>query len=133
MERRPPGSTLFPYTTLFRSHPDHDGDVPGGRETHRRVRRRLPPVRPNGLVVTVDYSTWGWAHIIVIGVVAVLAGVGLLAGNTAARVVGVGTAPLEGAGEPGARLRPLRVVHRRDPTRRPRDLRDRRRRARTED
>src|SRR3712207_8343266 len=67
MERRPPGSTLFPYTTLFRSHPDHDGDVPGGRETQRRVRRRLPPVRPNGLVITVDYSTWGWAHIIVIG------------------------------------------------------------------
>ena len=45
-------------------------------------------------MVTVDHSTWGWAHIIVIGVVAVLAGVGLLAGNTAARVVGVGIAPL---------------------------------------
>src|SRR3712207_8985165 len=25
MIRRPPRSTLFPYTTLFRSPPDHDG------------------------------------------------------------------------------------------------------------
>src|SRR5256884_9096755 len=25
MIRRPPRSTLFPYTTLFRSHHDHDG------------------------------------------------------------------------------------------------------------
>ena len=48
-------------------------------------------VHPNGLVVNVDYSTWGWAHII-IGVVAVLAGVGLLAGNMVGRVVGVGIA-----------------------------------------
>src|SRR2546430_12907713 len=24
MIRRPPRSTLFPYTTLFRSHPEHD-------------------------------------------------------------------------------------------------------------
>jgi hypothetical protein len=48
-------------------------------------------VRPNGLVVNVDYNTWGWTHI-VIGVVAILAGVGLLAGNMAARVVGVAIA-----------------------------------------
>ena len=48
-------------------------------------------VRPNGLVVNVDYNTWGWTHII-IGIVAVLAGVGLLAGNMAARIVGVGIA-----------------------------------------
>src|SRR2546425_7849440 len=27
MIRRPPRSTLFPYTTLFRSHPDVRGDV----------------------------------------------------------------------------------------------------------
>src|SRR3712207_7127149 len=26
MIRRPPRSTLFPYTTLFRSHEHHDGD-----------------------------------------------------------------------------------------------------------
>src|SRR3712207_9371036 len=29
MIRRPPRSTLFPYTTLFRSHRLHDGVVPG--------------------------------------------------------------------------------------------------------
>jgi hypothetical protein len=45
-------------------------------------------VRSNGLVVHVDYTTWGWVHLI-IGVVAVLAGAGLLVGNMAARVVGV--------------------------------------------
>src|SRR2546425_7115304 len=33
MIRRPPRSTLFPYTTLFRSH---------GRPEHARVRRGLP-------------------------------------------------------------------------------------------
>ena len=48
-------------------------------------------VGPNGLVVDVDYNTWGWVHI-VIGVIAVLAGLGLLAGNMAARVVGVAVA-----------------------------------------
>ena len=45
-------------------------------------------VRPNGLVVDVDYNTWGWIHT-VIGIVGVLAGIGLLAGNMAARVAGV--------------------------------------------
>ena len=48
-------------------------------------------VGSNGLVVDIDYNTWGWIHI-VIGVVGVLTGVGLLAGNMAARVVGVGVA-----------------------------------------
>jgi hypothetical protein len=41
-----------------------------------------------GLVVRVDYTTWGWTHLI-IGIVAALAGLGLLAGNALARVVGV--------------------------------------------
>lgn len=45
-------------------------------------------VRPSGLVVHVNYNAWGWTHLI-IGVVAILAGLGLLAGNLAARVVGV--------------------------------------------
>jgi hypothetical protein len=45
-------------------------------------------VAANGLVVDIDYNTWGWVHT-VIGVVGVLAGVGLLAGNMAARIVGV--------------------------------------------
>src|SRR5690349_24190106 len=41
MIRRPPRSTLFPYTTLFRSHPadhDHEEDVDHDREIERRVR-----------------------------------------------------------------------------------------------
>ena len=45
-------------------------------------------VRQNGLVVNVNYNTWGWIHLL-IGVVAVLAGIGLLAGNMIARIVGV--------------------------------------------
>jgi hypothetical protein len=45
-------------------------------------------VRQDGLVVDVDYNTWGWVHL-VIGAVGVLAGAGLLAGNMAARIVGV--------------------------------------------
>ena len=45
-------------------------------------------VRPSGLVVNVDYNTWGWAHL-VIGVIAGLTGVGLLAGNMVARWLGV--------------------------------------------
>src|SRR5690349_23591341 len=35
--RRPPRSTLFPYTTLFRSHPPPAG---AGRGDHRRGGRR---------------------------------------------------------------------------------------------
>src|SRR3954467_15050693 len=45
-------------------------------------------VRPNGLVGDVNYNTWGWIPLL-IGVVAVLSGLGLLAGNMVARVVGV--------------------------------------------
>jgi hypothetical protein len=45
-------------------------------------------VGPEGLVVNVDYTAWGWVHLI-IGVIAVATGFGLIAGNTAARVVGI--------------------------------------------
>src|SRR3712207_8724147 len=40
MIRRPPRSTLFPYTTLFRSHAvDRRGDGPAGqRRLHARAR-----------------------------------------------------------------------------------------------
>jgi hypothetical protein len=48
-------------------------------------------VRPDGLVVDVDYNTWGWIHL-TIGVIGVLTGLGLLAGNMLARIVGVGVA-----------------------------------------
>jgi hypothetical protein len=46
-----------------------------------------------GLLVDVDYNTWGWVHM-TIGVVGILTGVGLLAGNMVARVVGVAIAML---------------------------------------
>ena len=45
-------------------------------------------VTSSGLVVSVDYTVWGWVHI-GLGVLAVLAGIGILAGNVAARVAGV--------------------------------------------
>ncbi|MGY1753488.1 DUF7144 family membrane protein [Blastococcus sp. SYSU D01042] len=48
-------------------------------------------VGEEGLVVDVDYNTWGWVHLI-IGIVAVLSGLGLMAGNMAARIVGVAVA-----------------------------------------
>src|SRR3712207_8206150 len=40
MIRRPPRSTLFPYTTLFRSR-DGAGAARDGRAVRRRPRRRL--------------------------------------------------------------------------------------------
>src|SRR3712207_8720924 len=58
MIRRPPRSTLFPYTTLFRSPPARDGPVVGAepRRGHRGpegapdpARRPLRPRRPRGL------------------------------------------------------------------------------------
>jgi hypothetical protein len=45
-------------------------------------------VRPNGLVVDVDYDVWGWTHLL-IGAIAIVIGMGLIVGNTAARVAGV--------------------------------------------
>ena len=45
-------------------------------------------VTQNGLVVDVNYNVWGWGQII-LGAVGVLVGLGLLAGNMAARIVGV--------------------------------------------
>src|SRR2546426_6102173 len=50
MIRRPPRSTLFPYTTLFRSHgmlPTSETSAGGARPTRRALRARLsrPPDR----------------------------------------------------------------------------------------
>jgi hypothetical protein len=45
-------------------------------------------VTKNGLMVNLDFTTWGWVHV-ALGIVAGLTGVGLLAGNSAARVAGV--------------------------------------------
>src|SRR3712207_8670377 len=57
MIRRPPRSTLFPYTTLFRSRPSEEGGgelAPGG--AHPRVmvtddREQLDEVRAGGVAV----------------------------------------------------------------------------------
>src|SRR3954465_8534761 len=45
-------------------------------------------VSSTGLVVEVNYNTWGWIHL-VLGAIGVLVGIGLLAGNMAARIAGV--------------------------------------------
>jgi hypothetical protein len=45
-------------------------------------------VRSSGLIINVDYTTWGWVHL-VLGAVAILAGVCLLAGQMWARIVAV--------------------------------------------
>jgi uncharacterized membrane protein len=45
-------------------------------------------VGSKGLVVNVDYTVWGWAHLL-LGVVVVLSGLGVLVGNVVARTVGV--------------------------------------------
>src|SRR5258708_28734584 len=39
MIRRPPRSTLFPYTTLFRSHLQPDRLFPGCSSLHKKPRR----------------------------------------------------------------------------------------------
>jgi hypothetical protein len=45
-------------------------------------------VRPSGLVITADYTTWGWVHLL-LGIGACLAGGALFAGKTWARIVAV--------------------------------------------
>jgi hypothetical protein len=48
-------------------------------------------VHSSGLVVDVNYTTWGWVHIIV-GCIVVAAGAGVLNGQVWARVIGVAIA-----------------------------------------
>jgi hypothetical protein len=50
-------------------------------------------VRPSGLVVNVNYTGWGWAHVI-LGAAALAAAFGLLAAKMWARVLGIGLAAL---------------------------------------
>ena len=50
-------------------------------------------VSSRGLAVHVDYTAWGWVHLIV-GLVAMAAGFGLFNGATWARVLGIGVAAL---------------------------------------
>src|SRR2546429_5998983 len=53
MIRRPPRSTLFPYTTLFRSPPTagRSRPDPGDPVSHRACRARAPPRTPPGRLV----------------------------------------------------------------------------------
>lgn len=48
-------------------------------------------VPKNGLLVQVDYTAWGWAHIVV-GLLAIAAAFGLLSGRMWARVVAIAIA-----------------------------------------
>jgi hypothetical protein len=45
-------------------------------------------VRPDGLVVNVDYTAWGWIHLL-LGLLAFFAGFGVMTGQTWARAVGI--------------------------------------------
>ena len=45
-------------------------------------------VRPNGLVVNVDYTAWGWVHLI-LGLVLVAAGAAIFSGRVWGRTLGV--------------------------------------------
>src|SRR3712207_8825537 len=49
MIRRPPRSTLFPYTTLFRSHP-----LNGDREVHVQTAVHRPRLEPCGIALGDD-------------------------------------------------------------------------------
>src|SRR5690348_17882544 len=51
MLRRPPRSTLFPYTTLFRSFP---------RTTHSAAQRPAAPVVPGFTPMVPGYHHSGW-------------------------------------------------------------------------
>jgi len=42
----------------------------------------------SGLVVSVDYTTWGWVHLL-LGILVAAAGLGVMAGQMWARIVGI--------------------------------------------
>jgi hypothetical protein len=50
-------------------------------------------VSPNGLVLEVNYTAWGWTHLL-IGLVAIATGIGVMLGQMWARVLGIGLAVL---------------------------------------
>src|SRR5471032_1593611 len=59
MIRRPPRSTLFPYTTLFRSRP-HAGaaDAGGPLAPRHRARRDRKSTRLNSSHITISYAVF---------------------------------------------------------------------------
>src|SRR3989337_4030144 len=59
MIRRPPRSTLFPYTTLFRSRENaRDGTHPGGRRLRREVGRDRKRTRLNSSHGSISYAVF---------------------------------------------------------------------------
>src|SRR3712207_6019075 len=66
MIRRPPRSTLFPYTTLFRSRQLLDRRPPPPRPAHpvllRRPNRSTQPVDPDHGLMAVHVGTSGWSY-----------------------------------------------------------------------
>src|SRR2546430_4806233 len=59
MIRRPPRSTLFPYTTLFRSHSAHVAKActSGGSGWQFALVHRLKCLRPRGLVRSEEHTS----------------------------------------------------------------------------
>src|SRR2546430_7306404 len=57
MIRRPPRSTLFPYTTLFRSHSPADGQGDQCQGRHRRVERAEQHAKVMGISMVDRKST----------------------------------------------------------------------------
>ena len=51
-------------------------------------RDQVYVVRPNGLVVNVDYTAWGWVHLL-LGIVLVAAGAAIFSGRVWGRTLGV--------------------------------------------
>jgi hypothetical protein len=45
-------------------------------------------VRPNGLVINVDYTAWGWTHLL-LGILLIAAGYAVLSGRVWGRTLGV--------------------------------------------
>src|SRR6516164_10696248 len=60
MIRRPPRSTLFPYTTLFRSRRGRDDDAEGGHKAHRvrPPRRDRKSTRLNSSHSSISYAVF---------------------------------------------------------------------------
>src|SRR3712207_9465515 len=58
MIRRPPRSTLFPYTTLFRSKDNPVDGSPWGEEALERAREEDKPI-----LLSVGYSACHWCHV----------------------------------------------------------------------
>jgi hypothetical protein len=92
MDRREPtawvGMAIFAGTMLVMlgSFQAMEGLVAIFRDDYYLVTR-------GGMVIDLDYTVWGWTHLI-LGLVAVAAGIGIFAGQTWARVVGIVAAVL---------------------------------------